>query len=89
METLLIKTQKSNAKLILEIVKKLGDTGKILSKKEKSFLTKLLTSIEESNDINEKSPYDPNFVKKIKSRERNARGKKLTRVNPDDVWANI
>ena len=35
------------------------------------------------------SPYDPKFVAEIKSREKNSRGKKLTRVNPDDVWGSI
>lgn len=35
------------------------------------------------------SPYDPKFVAKIKAREKESRGKKLTRVNPDDVWGSI
>jgi hypothetical protein len=36
-----------------------------------------------------KSPYDEEFVKEIKRREKNIKGKKLTRINPDNVWENI
>lgn len=89
METLLIKTKKSNASLIMEIVERLGDTGKILSKKEKYFLKNFLTAIEESNEMDKESPYDKKFVQKVKHSEKNAQGKKLTRVNPDNVWENI
>lgn len=35
------------------------------------------------------SPYDPKFVAEIKAREKNSSGKKLTSVNPDDVWGSI
>lgn len=36
-----------------------------------------------------KSPYDPEFVAEIKRRDKACKGKKLTRVNPDDVWGSI
>jgi len=35
------------------------------------------------------SPYDPEFVAEIKKRVKNAKGKKLTRVDPDNVWESI
>jgi hypothetical protein len=73
METLIINADKENAKLILQLVRKLGGSGKILTEKEKEA----------------KSPYDPIFVRKIKTREKNSQGKKLTRINPDNVWENI
>jgi len=59
------------------------------SKQAKKFLEylKTLPFVEFLNT--EDSTYDPNFVKKIKTREKNARGKKLTQVNPDNVWENI
>lgn len=58
METLIINADKENAKLILQLVKKLGGSGKILSKKEQGI----------------EGPYDPAFVQKIKTREKNAKG---------------
>lgn len=36
-----------------------------------------------------KTPYDPKFVAKIKTREKGINSKKLVKVNPDDVWGSI
>ena len=35
------------------------------------------------------SPYNPEFVAEIKAREKSSKGKKMDRVNPDDVWGSI
>lgn len=37
----------------------------------------------------EKSPYNPEFVAEILERSKNLDKKKLTRLNPDDVWGSI
>lgn len=86
METIVINTKTNgNAKLILQLVKKMGDTAKILTKQEQEdFLHGNIVQSEKTE-----TPYDPKFVAKIKAREKESRGKKLTRVNPDDVWGSI
>lgn len=37
----------------------------------------------------EESPYNPEFVAEILERSKNLHKKKLTRLNPDDVWGSI
>ncbi|MBS7255554.1 DUF2683 family protein [Flavobacterium branchiicola] len=37
----------------------------------------------------EESPYNPEFVAEILKRSENLDKKKLTRLNPDDVWGSI
>lgn len=37
----------------------------------------------------EQSPYNPEFVAEILERSKNLDKKKLTRLNPDDVWGSI
>lgn len=36
-----------------------------------------------------KSPYDPEFVAKIKSREKESKLENLISVDPDDLWGSI
>ena len=60
------------------------------SKQAKAFiaLAKTLSFVEiEGSDSN--SLYDPEFVAEIKSREKNSTGKKLTQVDPENVWESI
>lgn len=40
-------------------------------------------------DTPQESPYNKKFVEEIKRREKEAEGKKLTRLNPDNVWESI
>jgi hypothetical protein len=60
------------------------------SKQAKAFLelAKTLPFVEVLS-APEKSPYNKKFVEKIKKREKNAQGKILTRLNPNDVWGSI
>ncbi|MFN5416559.1 MAG: DUF2683 family protein [Flavobacteriia bacterium] len=41
------------------------------------------------NEVEIESPYDPEFVSKILDRSKKIKSKKLTRLNPDDVWGTI
>ena len=59
------------------------------SKQAKAFIALAKTLSFVKIEPESESPYDPKFVAKIKAREKNAKGKKLTRVNPDDIWENI
>lgn len=66
METLIINTKKNgNAEFILELVKKLGETGKLLSKEEQEDF--LLGSIMKAEKIGETVSRDSIFGK-LKSR---------------------
>lgn len=47
-----------------------------------------LLSKEEGVRIIENS-YNDEFVREIKTREKDSRAKELTKVNPDDVWGSI
>lgn len=35
------------------------------------------------------SPYDPEFVAKIRAREKESKPEKLVPVNPEDLWGSI
>lgn len=35
------------------------------------------------------STYNPEFVSKILERSKNLKSKKMTRLNPDDIWGSI
>lgn len=43
----------------------------------------------DSKKIKTESPYNPEFVAEILERSKNLDKKKLTRLNPDDVWGSI
>ena len=63
---------------------------KVDSKQAKAFIALAKTlSFVKIEEAQSESPYDPKFVAKIKAREKNAQGKKLTRVNPDNIWESI
>ena len=67
------------------------------SKKGKAFLEFAKTfigndkdiSFVESEDVEDKSPYNPEFVAEILERSKNLDKKNLTRLNTDDIWGNI
>ena len=60
------------------------------SKQAKAFIALAKTlSFVEIEEAESESPYDPKFVAKIKASVKNAKGKKLTQVNPDNIWENI
>ncbi|MEP6262227.1 MAG: DUF2683 family protein [Gillisia sp.] len=60
------------------------------SKQAKAFIALAKTlSFVKFEETETESPYDNKFVKKIKRSEKSARGKKLIRVNPDNIWENI
>lgn len=41
------------------------------------------------SELAKQSPYNPEFVAEILERSKNLHKKKLTRLNPDDVWGSI
>jgi hypothetical protein len=67
------------------------------SKKGKAFLafTKSFVTndkdieIIENEDIENKSPYNPEFVAKIKKAEAEIKKGNTTRLNPNDIWGSI
>ena len=67
------------------------------SKKGKAFLafTKSFVKndkdieIVETEDVEEKSPYNPEFVAKIKKAEAAIKKGNTTRLNPNDIWGSI
>lgn len=65
------------------------------SKKGKAFLEFAKTFIGNDKDISfvesedEKSPYNPEFVAKIKKAEAEIDKGNTTRLNPNDIWGSI
>lgn len=67
------------------------------SKKGKAFLEFVKTfigndkdiSFVESEDVDDKSPYNPEFVAKIKKAEAEIDKGNTTRLNPNDIWGSI
>jgi len=50
---------------------------------------KIKKEVTNDKDLSEQSPYNPEFVAEILKRSENLDKKKLTRLNPDDVWGSI
>ena len=52
-------------------------------------LAKLLAITNKDIEINEESPYNPEFVEKILEAERNIELGNYKTIDPDDVWGSL
>ena len=52
-------------------------------------LAKLLAITNKDIEINEESPYSPEFVKKVLEAERNVALGNYKTIDPDDVWGSL
>ncbi len=62
------------------------------TKKGKAFLEFAKAFFEDGKDVelvNNKSPYNSQFVSEILKRSKKINKNELTRLNPDDIWGSI
>ncbi|WP_348824161.1 DUF2683 family protein [Flavobacterium aestuarii] len=52
-------------------------------------LAKLLSLTNKGVEINEESPYKPEFVEKILKAEKNIKEGKTKTIDPNDVWGSL
>lgn len=75
MTTIIINKRTKAGKLLFEM-------AKLLSEKEEGVVIK-------ENNKEEKSPYNPEFVKKVKEAEKNIEQGKTITLDPNNVWESI